>query len=213
MREAILFLAAELQGLERRRSVTAERQRRYRERHRNGDNDVTETLQRRYSNADITLSRVEDNTLSSLTSGEGLERKEERTPPPPIASKPLPSRGTRLPIDFEPDASCAELAEKLLLSRAASQQAFEEFCDYWRGVPGSRGTKLDWQATFRNQLRRMKGHTNGQAPNGHKPGSIADGWAKVDAVIAEAERRENEGRERNGQANIVELPRLRQGIP
>jgi len=28
-----------------------------------------------------------------------------------------------------------------------------EFIDYWIAVPGTRGTKLDWEATWRNRLR------------------------------------------------------------
>ena len=33
------------------------------------------------------------------------------------------------------------------------EQVFERFRDYWRGVPGQRGTKLDWEATWRNWVR------------------------------------------------------------
>ena len=29
----------------------------------------------------------------------------------------------------------------------------EKFRDYWIGVPGARGTKLDWPATWRNFVR------------------------------------------------------------
>lgn len=44
--------------------------------------------------------------------------------------------------------------------------AWAEFVDYWIGVPGSRGTKLDWLATWRNRVRdvlkRGKGNFNGR---------------------------------------------------
>jgi hypothetical protein len=30
----------------------------------------------------------------------------------------------------------------------------ERFCDYWRAIPGARGRKLDWPATWRNWLRK-----------------------------------------------------------
>lgn len=30
----------------------------------------------------------------------------------------------------------------------------ERFCDYWRGVPGAKGRKLDWPATWRNWMRK-----------------------------------------------------------
>lgn len=27
------------------------------------------------------------------------------------------------------------------------------FADYWRSIPGTKGVKLDWQATWRNWIR------------------------------------------------------------
>ena len=32
----------------------------------------------------------------------------------------------------------------------------DEFRDYWIAVPGSKGVKLDWLATWRNWVRRTK---------------------------------------------------------
>jgi hypothetical protein len=31
-----------------------------------------------------------------------------------------------------------------------------KFRDYWSAVPGTRGVKLDWEATFRNFVRTEK---------------------------------------------------------
>ena len=31
-----------------------------------------------------------------------------------------------------------------------------EFVDYWRGVAGSKGVKLDWVATWRNGMRKRQ---------------------------------------------------------
>lgn len=40
---------------------------------------------------------------------------------------------------------------------------FDQFCDYWKAQPGQRGVKLDWDATWRNWVRRQqKGNQNGQ---------------------------------------------------
>lgn len=36
-------------------------------------------------------------------------------------------------------------------------QIFKEFRDYWISVPGQRGVKLDWFATWRNWVRNSKG--------------------------------------------------------
>ena len=40
-----------------------------------------------------------------------------------------------------------------------------EFVDYWVAVPGQRGVKLDWLATWRNDVRRKleRGPRNGRA--------------------------------------------------
>ncbi len=35
-------------------------------------------------------------------------------------------------------------------------QARDEFVDYWKSVPGVRGQKLDWEATFRNRVRDLE---------------------------------------------------------
>lgn len=44
--------------------------------------------------------------------------------------------------------------------------AWAEFVDFWIGVPGTRGTKLNWPATWRNRVRtilaRGKGSANGR---------------------------------------------------
>ena len=47
------------------------------------------------------------------------------------------------------------------------------FVDYWRGIPGQRGTKLNWAGTWRNWLRRSfddharggKGRTKSESPD------------------------------------------------
>ena len=32
-----------------------------------------------------------------------------------------------------------------------------EFIDYWRGVPGAKGVKVDWVGTWRNSMRKQQG--------------------------------------------------------
>lgn len=51
-------------------------------------------------------------------------------------------RGTRLPKDWMPEEH---------LDR---QDELAAFRDYWVAQPGQRGVKLDWQATWRNWIRR-----------------------------------------------------------
>lgn len=60
-------------------------------------------------------------------------------------------RGQRIPPDFQPDIPTA-VAEGL--SRAQAERESKKFVDYWLGVPGEKGVKLDWPATWRNWVRR-----------------------------------------------------------
>ena len=69
-------------------------------------------------------------------------------------SKNARARGTRLPPEFVPDATCEAAARELKFTKADWKRWFEEFRDYWTGVPGAKGVKLDWQATARNSIRR-----------------------------------------------------------
>jgi len=41
-----------------------------------------------------------------------------------------------------------------------------EFVDYWIGVPGSRGVKLDWPATWRNRIRQISNKYRGSNGQG-----------------------------------------------
>ncbi|MDY0242921.1 MAG: hypothetical protein RBR34_12170 [Rhodospirillaceae bacterium] len=59
-------------------------------------------------------------------------------------------RGTRLSLNWTPSAKAADFAAKLGLDAGAT---VERFRDYWIAQPGSRGVKLDWDATWRNWCR------------------------------------------------------------
>jgi hypothetical protein len=88
------------------------------------------------------------------------------SPPSPPATRAHAFRGTRLPEDFllTTERRAAALAEGVDPART-----FAKFCDYWRGVSGAKGTKLDWDATWRNWCR-SEGERNprksGGADNG-----------------------------------------------
>lgn len=65
-------------------------------------------------------------------------------------AKRAPS-GHRLPEDWILNPERQDFARALGLDPVAE---FHQFSDYWRGVPGSRGLKADWDATWRNSCRR-----------------------------------------------------------
>lgn len=60
--------------------------------------------------------------------------------------------GTRLPADWQPsDEQIAFL--KAEQPGADPKRVADRFRDYWISVPGAKGVKLDWEATWRNWAR------------------------------------------------------------
>jgi uncharacterized protein YdaU (DUF1376 family) len=62
------------------------------------------------------------------------------------------SRGSRLPPDWEPSEILKAWASKERPD-LDPRVTLERFRDYWASVPGGKGLKLDWDATFRNWTR------------------------------------------------------------
>lgn len=63
-------------------------------------------------------------------------------------------RGTRIPDDFTIDDDMKAWAVEKGYTNLDLNALTEEFFDYWRGVPGAKGVKLDWPGTWRNWVRR-----------------------------------------------------------
>jgi hypothetical protein len=62
------------------------------------------------------------------------------------------AKATRVPDDFQPPPKDVERFRREGYDCLAH---VEEFVDYWRGIPGTKGTNLDWHATFRNRIRSL----------------------------------------------------------
>lgn len=71
--------------------------------------------------------------------------------PPPSAS-----RGCRLPPGFPGDSEREWAKHELRFTDDDFERCRDEFRDYWSGVPGQRGVKCDWPATFRNAARKYR---------------------------------------------------------
>lgn len=68
-------------------------------------------------------------------------------------SKKQNNRGTSFNLETIPE-DWKNVAEQLDPD-LDPEKLFEEFADYWRAVPGERGRKKDWLATFRNHIRNL----------------------------------------------------------
>lgn len=75
--------------------------------------------------------------------------------PTPTAAPALsnPSRGSRLPEDWQPKPETIA-AMRAQCPAVDLRYEHDKFTNYWRGVPGAKGRKCDWDATWRNWICR-----------------------------------------------------------
>lgn len=86
-------------------------------------------------------------------------------------------RGTRLPADCLLPPEWADFC-KHQRPDLVPRQVFDEFRDYWIAQPGQKGVKTDWDATWRNWVRRQN------APKTNSARPVID----IDARNREAKR-------------------------
>lgn len=100
------------------------------------------------------------------------KRIEERKKEPPLTTFEPPQddaprsasptrvvKGSRIPEGWTPEDT--DFAQSHGVDPV---RALDEFRDYWRGVAGKAGVKLDWEATWRNQIRRLAEKKGGRHP-------------------------------------------------
>lgn len=100
------------------------------------------------------------------------------------SEEPSLARASRLPDEWAPPPADFLFAlERLGADLAAEELA--KFRDYWRGVPGAKGRKLDWPATYRNWIR--KAHSDLRTRNDRQsPRTKSDHLAAIGRAMAEA---------------------------
>lgn len=64
-------------------------------------------------------------------------------------------RGSRVPDDFAIDQPMRAWAAKSAPD-VDLDKTLEDFIDYWKAVPGAKGVKLDWVATWRQSMRKQQ---------------------------------------------------------
>ena len=112
----------------------------------------------------------------------------------PQASRSV-SRGTRLPDDWVPKPNILEMARNLGFSDQQYADHLDRFRDYWRSVPGAKGRKLDWDATWRNRVKELADRI--RLKNGSPPqqNTIAAGVSRVRDAINRATSSDRRSRE------------------
>ena len=79
-----------------------------------------------------------------------------------------------MPDDFTPSEEMKKwFIENGYASLFSGPTEHEKFMDYWRSVPGIRGQKIDWPATWRNWMRTAAERTGRRPGNALVPTSGA----------------------------------------
>lgn len=102
---------------------------------------------------DVPFPDFEETTSEELFNAPLVDEAKPRDEPQPEAKPKAPktTRGTRLTIKTLPDEWRAWMAKHF--PKYDPDLVFAGFHDYWIGVSGAKGVKLDWFATFRNHVR------------------------------------------------------------
>jgi hypothetical protein len=102
------------------------------------------------------------NLLTSLSSSSSFEDRNRESKKEPLSR----ARGSRLVQGQQIADADRDFALGQGMAPGVIATVWVEFVDYWIGIPGQRGTKLDWPATWRNRVRAVgtKGKRNGE-PN------------------------------------------------
>lgn len=91
------------------------------------------------------------------------------------------ARGQRIPASWHPTHVEGLDADTELIAREAAK-----FRDYWLAQPGAKGVKLDWDATWRNWMRRATERKPGYGQRGqHQPSATDIAMARLAQLTAD----------------------------
>ena len=136
-------------------------------------------------------SRAEPQASTTYSPLEQKEDLQKENPPTGVKRKRVSDGGTRIPADWLADG---ETAKAEGLSQQESTYEANRFRDYWRGIPGRHGRKVDWLATWRNWCRKAA-EQRSRGPRGQpdRPG----GFAAVRAEILSGGDLDDDGKDDN----------------
>jgi len=118
------------------------------------------------------------------------------TPTPVISRERASPTGSRLPADWTLPDEWAEWAKQARPDLNPRETA-DRFADYWRGVPGAKGRKTDWPATWRNWVRGEKA----------QPATQAQSFAERDDLARRKRWEEMTGRKwpEDGDGSVIDV--------
>ena len=120
-------------------------------------------------NKQIALDRETKRREKSTKRAPAVDEAPPNQEPITINQEPVKKmqRGTRLPADCMLPVDWSEFC-KQERPDLVPRQVFDEFRDYWIAQPGQKGVKTDWDATWRNWVRRQnQARTAGRTEHKH----------------------------------------------
>lgn len=129
--------------------------------------------------------------------------------PPIIPPSSKNTKAHALPDDWEPNAKTWTLADELGFTAQEAWDQLERMRDWARNAGGGKGRKSDWDAAFRNWLKRAADERRSKPQAPRNRNSNAESFAILDAVFDEAIRRADGGGEAGGEETDIEFPGLR----
>jgi hypothetical protein len=100
------------------------------------------------------VSRDRRETPSTGTGEQGNRGTGEQQQKTPSSVGRAKTRGTRIPDNWMPTPTLIEDMRAEGIPDDIARAELPRFRDYWAGVAGAKGRKVDWDATWRNWLRR-----------------------------------------------------------
>jgi hypothetical protein len=90
------------------------------------------------------------------------------------------ARGSRIPSNWTPTPKDYAFASSEGMTREEINREADRFRDHWKSAPGSKGCKLDWEATWRNWVRSDFRKRNGSgAGNASRNGSRTEAFDRL----------------------------------
>jgi len=111
--------------------------------------------------------------------------------------------------EWEPDGKTWKLAEQLGFTNQEAWDQLDRMRD-WAKNAGAKGRKPDWNAAFRNWLKRTADERQARPSTPRQRNNLTDTLAILDAVTDEKIRRAGGYGEEGGEEDIGQLPGLRQ---
>jgi uncharacterized protein YdaU (DUF1376 family) len=95
------------------------------------------------------------NAMRTHSEGNALQTPDTKHQTPPTESKtPRVGRGSRLPPDWDPGETGFAFASQHGLTNGKAIEELARFRDFWAAKAGADAVKADWQATWRNWVRK-----------------------------------------------------------